>query len=104
MKLAPLFRLLDPDTNWRSFATIQHFLSGLILMQLFHWGRLSLAAAFWWTLYTAVVYEIAQTDIAYNIKDQNGERYAGRPGFGFSLMDIAASLLGAGLWLLGRNL
>lgn len=88
--------LLDPDTNWRSLSTILHYLSGLGLMLVF-WPLLGLPwlQAFGWTFWTAVIYEAGQTDSAYNIKDAGGKRWAGRPGFGFGLMDIGACQLGA---------
>jgi len=97
-----LLGLLDPDRNWRSFSTIQHFVSGPGYMLLYHntiW-HFPLWTAVTLTLWSAALYEIAQTDVAYNIKDAGGQRYAGRPGYGFGLMDIAATMLGVGLFLL----
>lgn len=95
--------LLDPDTNWRSFSTIQHFIAGFLYMAIFDHYK-SQWESFWWTTYSAVLYEVAQTDIAYSIKDGSGKRYAGRPGYGFGLMDIGATWLGAGLYVLLRAL
>lgn len=106
-----LRELLDPDRDWRSFATLQHFLVCavlgalfLALMPWFIWIALALPtlAALLLVLWTAVIYEAGQTDMAYSLRDSSGRRYAGQPGYGFGLMDIAAGMLGAGAYIVLR--
>lgn len=89
-----LKQLLDPDTKILAFDKLQHFASGFIGAAL-----LSLRYGFAETMILAllfgIVYEFGQTDIAYSIKDAGGNRYVGRPGFGFGLVDLAADVAGA---------
>ena len=98
--------LLDPDRDWRTLATILHYAGCFVLCALFDalpgFVGISLLGAFLLTVWTAAVYEAGQTDAAYSIKDAGGKRYAGRPGFGFGLMDLAAGILGALTWAIPR--
>lgn len=95
--------LLDPDTNWRSWSTLQHYASGVILCAIMDAVLgFSPGHALELNAWTAVIYEAGQTDASYNIKDGSGRRWAGRPGFGFGLMDIAAHMLGSLSWLAAR--
>lgn len=96
--------LLDPDTDWRSLATLQHFaacvfLGGLFLglMPYLLWLVMAepTGAALLLVFWTASVYEAGQTDTAYSLRDGAGRRYAGQPGYGFGLMDLAAGMIGA---------
>jgi len=104
---------LDPDRDWRSVATLQHFVVCFVLSCLFvlllpaiTWVVLGAPtlAAFLLVLWTALVYEAGQTDTAYSLRDGSGRRYAGQPGYGFGLMDVAAGMLGATLFLVVRFL
>lgn len=91
--------LIDPDRDWRSWATIEHYLICFVLCALFDLP-LTTWAAFLLTVWTAGVWEAAQTDSTYSIKDSTGRRYAGRAGYGFGLMDLAAGTAGALTWIL----
>lgn len=101
MKLPRLRDLLDPDRDWRNLATVQHYLFGIIFCAMLDW-RLSTWAAFTLTTWTGAVYEAGQADATYSLKDSQGRRYAGQPGYGFSLMDEGAVALGALTWIAGR--
>ena len=93
-----LRELIDPDRNWRSWATLQHYLSGFLLCGIFA-RFLSTGHALALVAWTSLVYEVGQLDVAYNIKDAGGRRYAGRPGFGIGPMDLLADMLGALTWI-----
>jgi hypothetical protein len=95
--------LLDPDRDWRSWSTIEHFLVGLILCCLFD-SALPTWGAVLATIWTGAVYEAGQTDIAYSLRDSSGRRYAGQPGYGFGLMDLAADVAGAITWVIVLSL
>lgn len=99
--MTKFWSFFDPDTNWQSWATFQHFaLGGIGFMLLFHHVLgYSQHEAFWFTLGAAVYYEIAQTDSVYSLGKMTGRHFVGMPGFGFSFLDIGASVLGAGLYL-----
>jgi len=90
--------LLDPDRDWRSWSTIQHYIGGFVLCGLADIG-LSNWGAFLLTVWTGAVFEAGQTDATYSIHDSSGRRYAGQPGYGFGLMDEAAVTLGALTWV-----
>ena len=92
-----LLSLLDPDRDWRRFDKVQHAASGFVICLLSD-AFLPLGTALLLTLWTALVYEAGQTDVAFNLRDGSGRRYAGRPGFGFGLLDIAFGLAGAGVY------
>ena len=96
-----LLGLIDPDTNWRSFSTFQHFAGGGVgFMSLFNAVlHYSIHESFLFTLCAAVYYEIAQTDSVYSLGRMIGQKFVGLPGFGFGLMDIAASVVGAGVYV-----
>ncbi len=92
--------LLDPDRQVFAFDKLQHFLSGIALCWIATvWLRFGIWGALLFVLYSAVLYEIAQTDVAYSIKDGSGARYVGRPGFGFGILDISAGMVGALLYV-----
>lgn len=89
---------LDPDTKWRSWATLQHYLSGFLLCGIFD-AFLATGHAVALVAWTGLVYEVGQLDVAYNLKDADGQRYAGRPGYGIGPMDFLADMLGALTWV-----
>lgn len=93
--------LLDPDRNLRSWDKVEHAAFGFVLCCLFTFA-LSPLAAFWWTVWSGAIYEAGQTDVAYSLRDGSGRRYAGQPGYGFGLLDLACDVAGAALWLLLR--
>jgi len=93
-----LRELLDPDHDLRSFDKVEHFAGGFAICGLFSFF-LSPIAALWWTSWTAAIYEAGQTDTAYSLRDGGGRRYAGQPGYGFGLVDLAVGILGAIAWL-----
>jgi len=90
--------LLDPDWSLRSFDKAEHFAGGFALCLLFD-GFLPTISALILTAWTAAVYEAGQTDTAYSLRDGAGRRYAGQPGFGFGLADLAVGILGALVWV-----
>lgn len=90
--------LLDPDRSLRAWDKVEHFAGGFAICLLFD-GFLSTTAALLLTIWTAAVYEAGQTDTAYSLRDGSGRRYAGQPGFGFGLADLAVGILGALLWV-----
>ena len=90
--------LLDPDVSLRSWDKVEHLAGGFALCLLFD-GFLPTISALILTVWTAAVYEAGQTDVAYSLKDSSGRRYAGQPGFGFGLADLAAGILGALVWV-----
>lgn len=92
-----LRRYLDPDRNWRSPDKLEHFAFGVVLCWLFTLAALSGPAALWWTAWSAVAYEAGQTDTAASAG------LLGKPGFGFGLLDIAAALAGALVYLAFRG-
>jgi len=89
---------LDPDRDLRSFDKVEHFAGGFAICCLFSFF-LSPIAALWWTSWTAAIYEAGQTDTAHSLRDSSGRRYAGQPGYGFGLVDLAVGILGAIAWL-----
>lgn len=97
-----LTELLDPDMNLRSADKYQHAAAGFALSVLLN-VLFSCSTALAIVAYTAVVYEAGQTDTAYSLKDGSGRRYAGQPGFGFGLLDIAFGIAGALLFCLIRG-
>ena len=90
--------LLDPDWSLRSFDKAEHFAGGFALCLLFD-GFLPTISALILTAWTAAIYEAGQTDTAYSLRDGAGRRYAGQPGFGFGLADLAVGILGALVWV-----
>lgn len=94
-----LLDLLDPDRDWRSWDKVQHLAACFALCALFDLLGFAAATAFVLTVWTAAVYEAGQADATYSIRDGSGRRYAGRPGYGFGLLDLGVGILGALCWL-----
>jgi hypothetical protein len=94
--------LLDPDRDWRSLDKVEHAALGFAVCCLATFLLPGLQA-FLFALWTGAVYEAGQTDTAYSLRDGSGRRYAGQPGFGFSFLDLAFDVAGAGLYLALRG-
>lgn len=89
--------LLDPDLNLRSADKYQHAAAGFALCVLLD-ALFTCSTALALVAYAAVVFEAGQLDTAYSLRDGSGRRYAGQPGFGFGLLDIAFGVAGALLY------
>jgi len=99
-----LRKFLDPDRKWFAFDKYQHGVSFYILsvlnamiahVALPVWQ--SAAVAFAITLEGGLIYELGQTDTAYNkdIIDRRTEVSAlGTPGFGISPLDLTWDYVG----------
>lgn len=91
---------IDPDRNWKSLPTFQHFLAGFGLLVLFHdFGGYPMGTAIFGMLWSALIWEIAQADVTHDLPAPDGAPYGGRPGYGFGPLDIGASCLGGLLYL-----
>lgn len=91
--------ILDPDRDLRNLDKLEHFAGCFILCAFFDLTFLATWSAFWFTVWTAAVYEAGQLDVAYSLKDSSGRRYAGQPGYGIGWLDWLVGAVGALLWV-----
>ena len=84
--------LLDPDTRLFSGDKLQHAAAFFVLAMLastFLTPLPNLVLMLW----TGVIYEAGQTDVAVSL------HRTGQVGYGFGLLDLAADMVGASLWV-----